>query len=538
MIKSYFFLNRQVIELRKSLFGKKILEAFTQEKDKLVVALEDQDNLYIEFCVNHSLPYYLIRDFYIRSKKNSLEIFENIKNKRIIDILIAADDRVVAFLLNDNTVLYFTIRGKLTNIYYKTSSEFFSFKKTEASDLLNVEKDLLEKKFISEFNTPEFITTEADIDEDNIRSKFPFIGKEIIQYAKSIIDISVIEGIKKVLEIIRRNNPIVLINYKTYEIGFSFKGLPVNVTDFEIHEFEKVNDALSFYIKDLHFLALRKEKIETILKHIEKELKRLTNKQNNLLNIIQQGNKEEEYKKIGNLLLINLNNISQGMNKISLPDVYIDEIMIEINLDPKLSPKENVDKYFDKAKESKVRYEKAKEMIEIVEKEKQHLYEAKEKLQSIESIKEIEQIAKGLKIKMHTEKNLNESIIEKFKHYLVDGEYHVYVGKDSKSNDVLTLKFAKQNDYWFHARSVPGSHVVLRVDNTKGPIPKSVLKKVASIAAYHSKAKTAGIVPVSYTLKKYVVKRKGMEPGKVALLKEDTLLVSPEIPGGVEYFEN
>lgn len=538
MIKSYFFLNRQVIELRKSLFGKKILEAFTQEKDKLVVALEDQDNLYIEFCVNHSLPYYLIRDFYIRSKKNSLEIFENIKNKRIIDILIAADDRVVAFLLNDNTVLYFTIRGKLTNIYYKTSSEFFSFKKTEASDLLYVEKDLLEKKFISEFNTPEFITTEADIDEDNIRSKFPFIGKEIIQYAKSISDISVIEGIKKVLEIIRRNNPIVLINYKTYEIRFSFKGLPVNVTDFEIHEFEKVNDALSFYIKELHFLALRKEKIETILKHIEKELKRLTNKQNNLLNNIQQGNKEEEYKKIGNLLLINLNNISQGMNKISLPDVYIDEIMIEINLDPKLSPKENVDKYFDKAKESKVRYEKAKEMIEIVEKEKQHLYEAKEKLQSIKSIKEIEQIAKGLKIKMHTEKNLNESIIEKFKHYLVDGEYHVYVGKDSKSNDVLTLKFAKQNDYWFHARSVPGSHVVLRVDNTKEPIPKSVLKKVASIAAYHSKAKTAGIVPVSYTLKKYVVKRKGMEPGKVALLKEDTLLVSPEIPGGVEYFEN
>ncbi len=111
------------------------------------------------------------------------------------------------------------------------------------------------------------------------------------------------------------------------------------------------------------------------------------------------------------------------------------------------------------------------------------------------------------------------------------------MGKDSKSNDLLTLKFAKQNDYWFHARAVPGSHVILRVENTKEAIPKSVLKKVASLAAYHSKAKTAGLVPVSYTFKKYVVKRKGMEPGKVALLKEDTILVTPEIPEGVEFVD-
>ncbi|WP_337871846.1 NFACT RNA binding domain-containing protein [Ignavibacterium sp.] len=538
MIKSYFFLNRQLIELRESLLGKKILEAFTQEKDKLVVSLEDEDNLYLEFCVNHSVPYYLIRDFYIRSKKNSLDIFENIRYKRISDLIIADDDRVVAFLLDDNSVLYFTIRGKLTNIYYKTSSEFLSFKKTEAADLLNVEKDILEKQFISEFNAPEFSTTEAEIDDDSIRSKFPFIGKEIIQYAKSIDDNSIFESLRKVLEIIKRNNPIVLINYNTYEIRLSFKGLQLNDTYFEIHEFEKVNDALIYYVKELHLLALRKEKIEFVLKNVEKEFKRLTNKQNNLLTIIQQGNKEGEYKKIGNLLLINLNNIHPGMNKISINDIYENDKILEINLDPKLSPKENVDKYFEKAKESKIRFEKAKEIIEIVEKEKQRLNEAQEKLQSTKSLKEIEQIAKGLKLKMPTEKNLNESIIEKFKHYLIDGKYHVYVGKDSKSNDVLTLKFAKQNDYWFHARSVPGSHVVLRVDNTKEPIPKSVLKKVASIAAFHSKAKTAGVVSVSYTVKKYVVKRKGMEPGKVALLKEDTLLVSPEIPHGVEYIES
>jgi len=61
------------------------------------------------------------------------------------------------------------------------------------------------------------------------------------------------------------------------------------------------------------------------------------------------------------------------------------------------------------------------------------------------------------------------------------------------------------------------------------------LKKTASIAAFHSKAKTAGLAPVSYSFKKYVVKKKGMEAGKVALMKEEVLLVHPEIPKNCEY---
>ncbi|NWG28118.1 MAG: DUF814 domain-containing protein, partial [Ignavibacteriaceae bacterium] len=117
----------------------------------------------------------------------------------------------------------------------------------------------------------------------------------------------------------------------------------------------------------------------------------------------------------------------------------------------------------------------------------------------------------------------------------IEGKYKVFVGKDSKSNDLLTTRFAKQNDYWFHARGSSGSHVVLRVENTKETISKNILKKAAALAAYHSKAKTAGIVPVAYTLKKYVVKKKGDPSGTVRLLREDVLLVKPEIPAGCEY---
>jgi len=118
----------------------------------------------------------------------------------------------------------------------------------------------------------------------------------------------------------------------------------------------------------------------------------------------------------------------------------------------------------------------------------------------------------------------------KYWHYIIEDKYHVYVGRDSKSNDYLSVKFAKQNDYWFHARGLPGSHVVLKVDNVKEGVPKDIIKKAASLAGYHSKAKTAGITPISYTFAKFVHKKKGMAPGKVLLQKENTLLVKPQIP--------
>ena len=121
-----------------------------------------------------------------------------------------------------------------------------------------------------------------------------------------------------------------------------------------------------------------------------------------------------------------------------------------------------------------------------------------------------------------------------FKHYILHDKYDVFVGKDSKNNDELTTQFAKQNDLWFHARGLPGSHVVLRITNTKEAVPKNIIKETASIAAYFSKAKTAGMVPVSYTFRKYVHKKKGLDPGQVILDREDVVLVKPEIPKGCE----
>ncbi|MCB0730553.1 MAG: DUF814 domain-containing protein, partial [Ignavibacteriae bacterium] len=193
-------------------------------------------------------------------------------------------------------------------------------------------------------------------------------------------------------------------------------------------------------------------------------------------------------------------------------------------------PKENIDKYFEKAKDEKVNYKKSVELYNFTKEKYDSLREDYDIYKKTNSEVDVERLHKKLIFKKDNIIKMDSGLKFKFWHYIIDDTYHVFVGRDSKSNDYLSVKFAKQNDYWFHARGLPGSHVVIRVDNVKEGIPKDIIKKGASLAAYYSKAKTAGTAPVSYTLAKFVYKKKGMEPGKVFLTKESTLLVKPEIP--------
>ena len=108
--------------------------------------------------------------------------------------------------------------------------------------------------------------------------------------------------------------------------------------------------------------------------------------------------------------------------------------------------------------------------------------------------------------------------------------WDVLIGRSSEGNDHLTLHLARPEDYWFHAHGCPGSHVVLRRGKGVNEPSKATLEEVASWAAFHSKARTAGKVPVNYTQKKYVRKPRGAKAGLVYIEREKTLMVRPIEP--------
>jgi predicted ribosome quality control (RQC) complex YloA/Tae2 family protein len=118
----------------------------------------------------------------------------------------------------------------------------------------------------------------------------------------------------------------------------------------------------------------------------------------------------------------------------------------------------------------------------------------------------------------------------RFRTYHVSGGWEVLVGKSNHDNDLLTHKMARPDDLWFHARQVPGSHVVLRKSGTKSEPDRQAIEEAAAIAAFHSKAGKSSKVSVCYTEKRHVRKARGGRPGEAVVAREKVVLVRPRLP--------
>ncbi|MEI7812215.1 MAG: NFACT RNA binding domain-containing protein, partial [Ignavibacteria bacterium] len=293
---------------------------------------------------------------------------------------------------------------------------------------------------------------------------------------------------------------------------------------------EALNEYLITKFKLEKLLSIK----NTISRYTEPQITKITGKLNEIKAKLNAPSREDTFREYGNLLLGNIQLIRKGQTEIILEDFY-DGKPVKIKLNETLEPQKNIDRYFEKARNEKQNRIFLKELSQTLSTKYEFLQKKQTEYKSATKLEEYIKIMDNLNIKQNQSQGARNEKEYNFKHYIIDDKYHVYAGKDSQNNDTLTVKFAKQNDFWFHARGVSGSHVVLRVENSKEVIPKPVIKKAASIAAFHSKARTSKMAPVSCTLKKYVTKKKGMEPGKVSLLREDVLLVPPEIPRGCEY---
>jgi predicted ribosome quality control (RQC) complex YloA/Tae2 family protein len=113
--------------------------------------------------------------------------------------------------------------------------------------------------------------------------------------------------------------------------------------------------------------------------------------------------------------------------------------------------------------------------------------------------------------------------------YELPGGWEVLAGRTDADNDRLSLELARPDDYWFHIRGMPGSHVLLRAGGAEPD--KDTLKAAAAVAAWHSKARNAGIVPVSCVRARHVTKPRGAKPGAVQIRKESVIKVRPGLPG-------
>jgi predicted ribosome quality control (RQC) complex YloA/Tae2 family protein len=247
-------------------------------------------------------------------------------------------------------------------------------------------------------------------------------------------------------------------------------------------------------------------------------------------------------------LLLSQPNVQQkGVEQLEAQN-WDGEVMT-IRLNPALSLRENADEYFKKASTARETLKKREARREQQERLVRRFTEALLELRSIRTEKDLEKFmttfSKNAKNNAtHDSPQSAQRQGEKqqggkhqkttrFREFPLDDDHTLYVGKTAADNDELTLRFAKPQDYWFHARGVPGSHAILRAPSKDKKPPKHVLEQAASIAAYFSKARNAKMSPVAYTQKKYVRKPKGAAVGAVILEREEVVMVRPHVPAGL-----
>lgn len=305
-------------------------------------------------------------------------------------------------------------------------------------------------------------------------------------------------------------------------------------------EDEKEELENNFFLDDYYFSKAQEELYKNyrndLLKVINYTLDKIIRKLDNINRKISSCKNMEKYKIYGELLIANiyrLDTVKVSDNFVELENYYDNNEYIKIPIENNLTTSENAEKYFKK-------YNKLKNTLEVVNVQKKDTEEELNYLESliyeidnaqdIDSVNEIyneisENILFNDNIKKNkkTSKSSNSSLENYFK-FKID-EYTVLVGKNNRQNDYLTMKLAKDNDYWFHAKDIHGSHVILK---SNGDMPKmETIIKCAEIAAYYSKAKFSSNVAVDYTLKKYVKKPNGASAGYVIYTDQKTVNVEP-----------
>ncbi|HIY18462.1 MAG TPA: NFACT family protein [Candidatus Blautia avistercoris] len=241
--------------------------------------------------------------------------------------------------------------------------------------------------------------------------------------------------------------------------------------------------------------------------------------------------KKDKYKVYGELINTYGYGLSEGCKSFEALNYYTNET-ITIPLDPTLSPQQNAKKYFDRYNKLKRTEEALTLQIQDTESEIAHLESIRTSLDIALEETDLAQIKEELVeygyIKKH-DFSKKRTAAQKSKpfHYLSSDGYDIYVGKNNYQNEELTFKFATGNDWWFHAKGMPGSHVIVKSRNEE--LPDRVFEEAGKLAAYYSKGRTAPKVEIDYIQKKHIKKPNGAKPGFVVYYTNYSLMAEPDI---------
>ena len=310
-----------------------------------------------------------------------------------------------------------------------------------------------------------------------------------------------------------------------------FAPIPLTIySDMEYKTFSSISEVLeAFYAQRnkhtvIHQKSTDLRKIVSI--HLERDRKKYLLQKKQLADT----EKKDKYRIYGEMLPPHGYAASPGDKSIEVTNYYTNEPFV-IPLDPTLDAMENAKKYFDKYAKLKRTGNALSSYILETENEIKHLESIETSLSIAETEGDLAAIKEELQeygfIKKHSGKKTNRISKSQPLHFVDDNGFHIYVGKNNYQNDQLTFKFATGNDWWFHAKQMTGSHVIVKSENKE--LPDSTYEYAAALAAYYSSGRDNEKVEIDYLQKKNVKKPNGSAPGFVVYYTNYSLVATPSL---------
>ena len=496
--------------LRKNLIGLKLKNIFSIDLDRLIV---------LEF--------------------EGFDEIDDIISKKLIIELMGKHSNII--LLDDTNIIIDSIR------HIKEADENFRdiLPHTKYTFPTSAKYNFLELQNFDEFKNKLLDISSLENLPVSISNTFNGISRSFIQSIINKFEITgnnsdslkiIFDYINLILNKIQNNNlefQEILNIKKDYFLIPSDVNKPFNLNFFidDFYNEKEINE---------NFKNYRNTLLKLILETLKKYQKRLYNIDEKL----NECKDMDKYRIYGELITANLYKIpNKNLEQVIVENYYDNNKNITIPLDKKYSPNINAKRYFKK-------YNKLKNALIVVTEQKNttlsdlnYLESIVYELESASSVDELTQIFEEISEnnifkEKFSLKNSKKSKIKKSKlsknkdlsfnpiKYKIDN-YTIFVGRNNKENDYLTLKFANKNDLWFHTKDFHGSHTILKIDNSLPYPDDKILIEVAKIAAKHSKAKNSSHVPIDYCEVKYVKKPSGSKPGMVIYTNQKTVNVQP-----------
>lgn len=558
-----------VNEFNKVLIGGRIFKIAQPEKDELILTIKNNKEQYrLQISAGASLPLIYLTSSNKVSPPSApafcMLLRKHVSNGRITKIYQPGLERVINFEiehLNEmgdlcTKVLIVELMGKHSNIIFcDDENKIIDSIKHINIQMSSVREVLPEREYFIPMTIDKVNPLNADYDSFKklIKSKglilskalynsftgiSPVVAEDIINLAD--LDSSLTANCLNDTEIYHLYN--VFSNYMTdvKECNFNpiiyykddapveFSAFPLSVFNSETSaSYSSISELLEKYYAEKDLITRIRKRSTDLRQIVNTALSKSLKKYDLQLKQLEDTKKREKYKIYGELLTAYGYNVPEGAKELKCLNYY-DNTEITIPLDSEMSALDNAKKYFDKYSKLKRTFEALSDIILETKKESEHLESISTALDiatdenDLKAIKE-ELIEYGYIKRKYSDKK--SKFTNKPIHIVISDDYEIYIGKNNFQNEEVSFKIASGNDWWFHTKTIPGSHVVVKSKTDE--LPDKLYEIAGGLAAYFSKARNQEKVEIDYTQKKNLKRVNGAAPGFVIYHTNYSMVCKP-----------